>query len=100
MIALLKREFRILVMIRSMMTVLDIGNDKKHDGSVGQSVMEDIVGTEQYEGSARQINKESAVQYDQMTDSNKSHIGVQDVVNNMSNSTVGGCMVVKQIGGN
>ncbi|KAJ0634381.1 hypothetical protein HanLR1_Chr17g0687491 [Helianthus annuus] len=52
MIALLKREFRILVMIRSMMTVFDIGNDKKHDGSVGQSVMEGIVGTEQYEGSA------------------------------------------------
>ncbi|KAL9993284.1 hypothetical protein Hdeb2414_s0006g00212131 [Helianthus debilis subsp. tardiflorus] len=35
-----------------------------------------------------------------MTDFNKSHIGVQDAANNMSNSTVGGCMVVKQIGGN
>ncbi|KAJ0795861.1 hypothetical protein HanPI659440_Chr04g0155351 [Helianthus annuus] len=71
----------------------DIGNDKKHDDSFG------IVGTEQHEGSARQINKEGAVQYDQMTDSNKSYIGVQDAANNMSNSTVGGCMVVKQIGG-
>ncbi|KAJ0800910.1 hypothetical protein HanPI659440_Chr03g0110731 [Helianthus annuus] len=78
----------------------DIGNDKKHDDSVGQSVMEGIIGTEQYEGSARQINKEGDIQYDQMTDSNKSHIGVQDAVNNMSNSTVGGCTVVKQIGGN
>ncbi|KAF5823159.1 hypothetical protein HanXRQr2_Chr01g0035301 [Helianthus annuus] len=78
----------------------DIGNDKKHDDSVGQSVMKGIVGTKQYEGSARQINKEGAVQYDQMTNSNKSHIGVQDAVNNMSNSTVGGSMVAKQIGGN
>ncbi|KAM0070606.1 hypothetical protein Hdeb2414_s0001g00015091 [Helianthus debilis subsp. tardiflorus] len=47
-------------MIRSMMTVLvnlrwrllvvllwrDIGNDKKHDDSVGQSVMKGIVGNE------------------------------------------------------
>ncbi|KAJ0783655.1 putative nucleic acid-binding protein [Helianthus annuus] len=81
-------------------TMEDIGNDKKHDDRVGQSVMKGIVGTEQYEGSARQINKEGAVQYDQMTDSNKSHIGLQDAVNNMSNSTVGGSMVVKQIGVN
>ncbi|MFS7952935.1 hypothetical protein Hanom_Chr07g00612751 [Helianthus anomalus] len=62
--------------------------------------MESIVATEEYEGSTRQINKEGVVQFDQMTDSNKSYIGVRDAANNMSDSTGGGCMVVKQIGGN
>ncbi|MFS7952942.1 hypothetical protein Hanom_Chr07g00612841 [Helianthus anomalus] len=64
----------------------DTGNDKKHDDSFGQSAMEVIVGTEQYEGSTRQINKEVT--------------RVQDATNNMSNSTVCGCMVVNKIGGN